>query len=295
MRPFTERIPKAFLPLMGVPIAQFAVDSLVEAGIRKIVMNVHHHPELAKSAAANLELDGAQLAISDESRELLGSAGGIRHAMPQLGRGAFLYLNADVLSDLDLASVIRAHDRNRRAFGALVTLAVLNCGPEDGRYRELRWDSSGRLTELGDLVQRKPFFCGAAVLEPDALRHVPATGSADFVSTILEPLLKNGRVGVHLAEANWEDIGEPRLWLRAHLNLIRRLETGNLSPRIRKRIESSSRRVASMIWVSKNSPRRIRNVDWCGPAYWSSQRDSREVPPKAFGPNAVFYAGLGHV
>src|SRR5688500_7784184 len=87
LRPFTEIAPKHLLPVMGVPMAQFAVDLLARFGVSRIVCNVHHRADLAVPALKALEHGpGTSIEISDESQLLLGSAGGIRKALPLLGR-----------------------------------------------------------------------------------------------------------------------------------------------------------------------------------------------------------------
>src|SRR4051812_25270596 len=100
LRPFTEATTKALLPLMGIPMAQFAMDTLIGCGVGTIVANVHHHSIRARTGLMALDYQGASLKVSDESHHLLGSAGGIRHALDNLGQGPFFLANADVLCDV---------------------------------------------------------------------------------------------------------------------------------------------------------------------------------------------------
>src|SRR4051812_21400006 len=85
LRPFTEIRTKALMPLLGIPIAQFGLDSLVSSGVSKIVANVHHDAANSTRGLRQLEYSGASLLISDESDLLLGSAGGLRKALPLFG------------------------------------------------------------------------------------------------------------------------------------------------------------------------------------------------------------------
>src|SRR4051794_13663614 len=93
LRPFTDLAPKPLLPLLGVPMAQFAVDALAQAGVPRIVANIHHHAAATRAGFAALDLAGTELVFSDESAELLGSAGGIQKASPLLGEGPFFLMN----------------------------------------------------------------------------------------------------------------------------------------------------------------------------------------------------------
>jgi NDP-sugar pyrophosphorylase family protein len=271
LRPFTGLIPKPFLPLMGVPVAQYGIDLLVQAGVNKIVANVHHLPERARFGFRALDLSGgragARLEISDESRLLLGSAGGVYKARPLLGDGAFFLMNSDVLCDVDLKQLALRHRQLRRDFGVWLTLAVFPSGPGGGKYREIKLDySRGLIRGLGELVPQRPFFAGVAMLEPEALKFVPKEGPSEFVPTILMPAIKEGKAGAYLASGLWYDIGSPALWLQTHLSLMEEMEKARLPIAWRHRIESCSSRVAPGVWVSKEANR-----------------------PATFGPRAVLY------
>lgn len=304
LRPFTEIEPKALLPLMGVPMAQFAVDAAVRAGAGRIVANVHHHADRARAGLGALERAGAELVVSDESDELLGSAGGLRKAAPHLGTEPFFLLNADVLCDVDLGALARAHRRLRARHGVKLTLTVFPRPPvapgsaQREAYREILLDPArGLVTGLGEKGYGKPFFVGAAVIEHDALAGIPASGPAEFVPTVLAPAIAEGKAGAFLADGHWHDVGSPGLWLESHLAMLRGLETGRLSRAWRERLERGNRRVAALAWVSKDaSSRSIRTSGWAGPAYWNPLQDSTAAAPAALGPEAVLYGnaqGLG--
>jgi hypothetical protein len=116
------------------------------------------------------------------------------------------------------------------------------------------------------------------------------SGPSDFVPTILEPMVRERRVGFHLVRGAWKDVGSPELWLDAHLFLIRAMETGALLPHWRRRVASTNQRIANEIWVSKASIQskplllRTKASHWAGPCYFSG-----ENPPQSLGPCAVLY------
>ena len=294
LRPFTDACPKAVLPLMDVPVAQFAIDALDSAGIKNIVTNVHHHAELAKRVLAELDPGGAALRVSDESAELLGSAGGIKRALPFFGGRPFLLLNADVLMDFDLAALARAHARLRSRQGVHLTLAVLELPPSAGAYREIHVErDTGLISSFGEVVRGKPFFAGAAILEPEALRLVPE-GPADFLEMILAPAVRAGKAGAYRVAGLWRDVGSPELWHRAHLDLMDKLETGALNPRVRGRLERSNRRITQGVWVSKRAPVFLGRKNWNSPCYWapeqgSSRSEIRAQVPRELGAGAILY------
>jgi len=294
LRPFTEMEPKALLPLMGVPMAQFAVDALAAGGVTHVVANIHHHAERAREGFARLEAGpGMSIELSDESGELLGSAGGIRKALPLFGGDAFFLVNADVLCEVDLAALARAHALNRSRHGAVLTLTVFRAGPAGGKYREILFDADqGLVTGFGVPVEGRPYFVGAAVIEPEALANVPG-GPQGFVPTILEPAIREGKAGLYLAEGQWHDVGSPQLWLNTHTSLIEGLECGRMPALWRERVERSAKRVAPNVWVSRKGTKSFNASEWAGPVYWDAMGDETARPPQKFGPRAVMY-GSAH-
>jgi NDP-sugar pyrophosphorylase family protein len=292
LRPFTDLVPKALMPVMGIPVAQFALDSIGAAGVKSVVVNIHHHAAKAREGFMKLDRGSMNLSISDESELLLGSAGGLRKALPLFEGEPFFLVNADVLCDIDLRALALKHEELRSRWNVALTLAVFPEPPTSGKYREIFLDAeTGLVTGFSpDLRSGRPFFIGSAVLETDAFKNVPMSGPSEFVPTILEPMIRERRVGFHLVRGSWKDIGSPELWLDSHLFLIRGMETGKISKRWQDRIEKANRRIASETWVSRwaldsNAWKiRAQAATWGGPCYFSG-----EAPPRELGPSGVLY------
>jgi MurNAc alpha-1-phosphate uridylyltransferase len=294
LAPFTEIRTKALMPIMGVPIAQFSIDSLIAAGVSRIVANVHHRAEETQRLLKGLDHPNADLLISDESKLLLGSGGALIKALPQIGHAPFFFSNADVLCNVDWQALAEHHQKLRAQHRVELTLTIFPAGPKDGAYREVLYDSSNLITGLGQVVTGKPFFVGAAVIEPEALAAVPSEGPADFILTILEPAIRKRKAGVFLSDGYWFDIGSPQLWLNTHLSIMEILEqSGKTDARIegwKKRIQKLNQRVGDRLWVS-NSNHQKQIQARKGPAYWGASSKDSEVGfiPKVLGPNAVLY------
>lgn len=297
LRPFSEITPKPLLPVMGIPTAQFAVDQLVYSGVSRIVANVHHRSLAATQGLTGLDLGRpgeCEMLISDESDRLLGSAGGLRKALPLLGNKPFFLLNGDMLCELDLARLWTHHHALRSRWGVSLTLAVFRAGPPGGKYSEIQFDPESELiTGIGPASEEKPFFVGAAVIEPEALERVPDGEPAEFVPLVLRPAIEQRKAGLFLDEGYWFDIGSPELWLNTHLSLMRRLEHGRLPALWRRRIEHFNTRLASEIWVGNDFRKaaRAQVTNWAGPCYWSGMEGAGPAPSQ-LGPNAVVYGSL---
>jgi NDP-sugar pyrophosphorylase family protein len=294
LRPFTELLPKPLLPVLGVPMAQFAVDLLVNAGVRSVVANVHHLPGKAVSGLQALEWGGARLQISDESRLLLGSAGGLRQALPMLDERPFFLLNADVLGAVDLQALAHRHQNLRRQRGVKLTMALLPLPPTDVKYSSLSISESGLITGWNPpATQSGALYVGAAIIEPEAISHLPAGEPSEFVPQILKPAIAQNQAGYFLMNGLWFDIGDPQAWLETHLSLIDALETGDLPQLWRKRIERVSRRIGPRFWASHRTElsQRARLREVVGPAYWDSRGESQDAC-STLGPRAVCYGGI---
>ena len=104
LRPITDTMPKALVPICGQPLLYHTVCKLRDAGYDELVVNVHHFPEQIRKYLADNDL-GVSIKISDESAELLETGGGINHARELLLPldEPFLVHNVDIISNLDIA------------------------------------------------------------------------------------------------------------------------------------------------------------------------------------------------
>lgn len=106
LKPLTDTMPKALVPVGGQPLLYHVVMRLKDAGFERIVVNVHHFADQIIDylhANGNFGLD---IRISDERDRLLETGGGIKKAMPLFdAESPILIHNVDILSNLDLKSL----------------------------------------------------------------------------------------------------------------------------------------------------------------------------------------------
>lgn len=104
LKPITDTMPKALVPVGGEPLLHHVICKLRDAGYTHLVVNVHHFAGQIREYLATHDF-GVSIAISDESAQLLETGGGIAHAAPLLlpSEGPILIHNVDILSNLDLA------------------------------------------------------------------------------------------------------------------------------------------------------------------------------------------------
>src|SRR5262249_25677885 len=95
MRPLTETTPKPMLALNGRPLIDHVLDRIAETGIGTAVVNVHHHADQIEGHLKRRARP--QIVISSERRTLLDTGGGVKKALPKLGKEPFLIHNSDSL------------------------------------------------------------------------------------------------------------------------------------------------------------------------------------------------------
>ena len=104
LKPLTDTVPKALVPVGGQPLLYHVLQKLKAAGVREITVNVHHFADEIIGYLAGRPVDGVTVTVSDERDLLRETGGGIRFAEPLLkpSGGHFLVHNVDILSNLDL-------------------------------------------------------------------------------------------------------------------------------------------------------------------------------------------------
>jgi MurNAc alpha-1-phosphate uridylyltransferase len=101
MGALTEAVPKPLLKVKEKYLIEYALQSVVAAGITEIVINICHHGEQIKAALGTGERYGATLVYSEEQTRLE-TGGGIFQALPLLGEHPFLVVSSDVITDYPL-------------------------------------------------------------------------------------------------------------------------------------------------------------------------------------------------
>ena len=106
LKPLTDVIPKALVPVGNKPLLQIVLERLLDAGIHDVVVNVHHKAGQICNYLSLLQSHyDVKISISDESEQLLETGGGIRKAQALFNADApILIHNVDILSNVDLGA-----------------------------------------------------------------------------------------------------------------------------------------------------------------------------------------------
>ena len=208
MRPLTDATPKALIPVAGRTLLDRVLDKLVEAGVERAVVNVHH---LADQVEVHLRARrDLEVLISDERAGLLDSGGGIQHARSVLGEDPIFVANIDSLwidgETPALEALKRAWDPTRMDLLLLLVARGNGIGFE-GPQGFLR-DEAGRLTHSTSTEVVTPFAnVGFGILKPQIL---DGQGAAAFsIVPIWHRLQAAGRLYGAVMDAFWMHVGDP--------------------------------------------------------------------------------------
>ncbi|MFA4045428.1 NTP transferase domain-containing protein [Prevotella sp. PCHR] len=115
LKPLTDRMPKALVEVVGEPLLKRVVFLMKDAGMERIVVNVHHFSGQIKDYLERNDNFGLDIRISDESDMLLDTGGGLRKASSLLSPDCpVLIHNVDILSNTDIAGL---YDYSQRLMG----------------------------------------------------------------------------------------------------------------------------------------------------------------------------------
>jgi mannose-1-phosphate guanylyltransferase len=245
LRPLSLVRAKGAVPVAGVPIAARILRTLAAAGVTDAVLNLHHLPETLTRRIGDGAGLGLRVRYSWEI-PLLGSAGGPRRALPLLGSPMFLVVNGDTLTDVDVPSLVDAHQRTN----ALATLAVVP-NTEPDKYDGLAVDAEGRVTGrvLRGSGQSSYHFIGAQVVTARAFESVPADTPFESVAALYPDLIARqpGSVRAWSSNAEFLDIGTPADYLESSL-VIGAREGRQIDIGTRSQVAPSARLDRSILW-----------------------------------------------
>ena len=120
LKPLTDRMPKALVPVGGRPLIWHVIRKLQKAGVDEFIINVHHYAEMISDYLELEDFFGARIELSVEEDMPLETGGGLRKAAELLqGSGSFFAHNVDIISNADLAAMAASERPD-----ALATLLV---------------------------------------------------------------------------------------------------------------------------------------------------------------------------
>ena len=218
LKPLTDRMPKALVPVAGKPLLQIQMEKLKAAGFTDVVINVHHFSTQIIRFIEENHAFGLRVSFSDETASLLETGGAVKKAARLLatdGEEPFLIHNVDILSNVDLHRFC-----SREAMGHAASLLVSRRPSK----RQLLFDEDNRLVgwqniETGEV--RTPYsdldvlhcsqydFSGIHLFSPRLFRYFPDwPDKFSIVDFYLSLCAKEPIYGIPLQGLKLMDVGK---------------------------------------------------------------------------------------
>ncbi len=231
LRPLTLTRPKPALPLVDRPFIRYIVDWVARHGVTDVVMACGFGADPLREVLGEGDGKGPRIRYVEEP-EPLGTAGPLRLAADEgLLGDRFLVLNGDLLTDLDLSALIRAHEER----GAVATLALYPVEDPSsyGLVRRAGGPTAPGVTPAsaeGEVLEflEKPdagqidtdeINAGAYVLERSVIDSIPPGEMVSIEREVFPHLVGQGLYG-HRLEGYWMDIGTPERYLQASWDIL---------------------------------------------------------------------------
>jgi mannose-1-phosphate guanylyltransferase len=211
LRPLTDDLPKPLVPIFHKPLITFALDHLIDIGIRRFVINTHKLPEEFSAIAAYRDCD---IKFVNEP-VLLETGGGIKNIERDLGDAPFITYSGDILTDVDLAPLLEEHFRR----GNDVTLGLRKTGLasaialRDGAVVDI----SNRYGIAGEFD-----FANIAVWNMSIFAKIPFAKKISFIPILGDWIGAGGKIGgAILDDGKWFNIGSRDEYLEVHRMILR--------------------------------------------------------------------------
>ena len=209
MRPITETLPKPLVEVAGKPLIAYGLEALDRAEISGVVVNVHYLAPLLADWLAGWP--GADIAISDETEELLDSGGGVVKALPLLGREPFVVLNADTfwIEDPTAASdnLTLMKDRfDPESMDILMMTARIDQATGHTGSGDFIIEADGRLSRFrgsGEPV----IYAGALVIHPRIFDGIAERRFS--LNRCFDTAIGKGRLFGYAMQGHWLTVGTP--------------------------------------------------------------------------------------
>ena len=220
LRPLTLHTPKPIVPIFDRPFLQYQIDLVRQVPeIDEVILSLNYQPRRIEERFGDGENLGVKIRYVVEPTPL-GTAGAVKYAGESL-TGSLVVLNGDVLTQVDLASVVRLH-RARRARATIVLTPVEN----PSAYGLVETDADGNVQSFlekpqPDQITSNNINAGIYVLEPETFDRIPQHVAWSIEKSFFPSLIERKETFLAFVDRGyWIDIGTPEKYRQAHRDIM---------------------------------------------------------------------------
>jgi len=213
LRPLTDSIPKALVPVVNKPMIKRVIEYLKGCGTEEIVVNAHHHHEQIVDYLDGGKPFGLKIDVRVEP-EILGTGGGIKNTEGFWDNEPFIVFNSDILTNIDLGQAYEAHRKSK----GLVTLILHDREP----HNQISVDHSGKITDIAPAnAPGRLAFTGVHIIGPGLLSHIPDEGYSNIIDCYITLIRSGAEIRYHITEGHyWNDIGTVNSYKQVNKDLL---------------------------------------------------------------------------
>ena len=214
LKPLTNSTPKALVKIKNHTLLELQIKKLKAEGFDQIIINVHHFADLIKKYLKQNNFFDCSIEISDESKKLLDTGGGLKKAAHFFSDGKpFLIHNVDILSNINLKKLVEVH----LSSSSIATLAV----QDRTSSRKFLFDKNltlcGWMNEKTDeqIISKSKesdlssyAFSGVQIVSPNIFKYFPDKDVFSLVELYLSAAKSETIKGYVHNEDEWMDLGK---------------------------------------------------------------------------------------
>lgn len=223
LRPLTVYTPKPVVPVVNKPFLLYQLEILARAKITNVTLSLSYQPNKIEDILGDGSDYGVKLQFVTEPNPL-GTAGAYKFAASDVAETTVV-LNGDILTDIDIAEVVRIH----RERGATATLSLtevedpskyglVEMGPDQRVKRFIEKPKAGE----NKAAAANTINAGIYILEPSVLKLIPEGVNTSFEYDVFPALLAgDAAIFGHVMDGDyWRDIGTPESYLAANHDIL---------------------------------------------------------------------------
>jgi mannose-1-phosphate guanylyltransferase len=220
LRPLTIHTPKPIVPIFERPFLHYQLDLLKQIPeLDEVVLSMNYQPRRIEEIFGDGGETGLSIRYVVEPAPL-GTAGAVRYAGESLHESVIVF-NGDVLTEVDLAAVVRLH-REREAKATIVLTPVEN----PSAYGLVETDTEGNIQRFLEKPKPDEITCntinaGIYVLEPDTFDRIPKDMPWSIERSFFPSLIERHETFVaYVNRGYWIDIGTPEKYVQVHRDIM---------------------------------------------------------------------------
>ena len=210
LKPLTDTMPKALVPILGKPMLHHIIDKFIGSGINEIVINAHYFSDQIEEFVNRSNYKAEIKVVKEET--ILGTGGGIFNMLPHMTEEDFFVYNTDVVCDVRLDELMKYHKKNR----PVATMVM----QDRETFNQVIIDSENCFCGLNLVkkgikkVVREPVggsslmaFCGIHAVNKRIISYEEEKTEYSIIDVYLNAVSGHEKISAYKANVNWFDIG----------------------------------------------------------------------------------------